>query len=120
MGGRARAEKAKELWAPDQQSWKKWTRCWLCGNKFCVNNNQARQVRVNRIRGVVYCPWHRKPDQLIELLQGYIELSTMPCSGRKKDRKKGKKCPCPSCRARRRIDQGRVFVSPQMMELFGS
>lgn len=62
------------------QSWMKWTKCKACGQRYCVNNNELREVRVRRVSGVPVCPscFGRKGSkELVELYlitKGLAEL----------------------------------------------
>jgi hypothetical protein len=40
------------------RSWTRWTKCFVCRRRFCVNNYEDRKVRVNHLKvlGKVLCP----------------------------------------------------------------
>ena len=85
VAGRARGENQAQLL---DRSWMKYTRCKVCGRRFCVNNYADRQVRVQRRHGVVACPWCK--DRVIQMYVLVKELAAGDVE-RKKLRKKARK-----------------------------
>jgi hypothetical protein len=47
----------------NDRSWMKYARCGLCRKTFAVNNNPAREVRVEKYRGLAVCSFcQRNPE----------------------------------------------------------
>jgi hypothetical protein len=52
----AKQEKAIDAWTAQDRSWMRFTRCWFCGMKYCLNNYADRKVRIPKVEGVPMCP----------------------------------------------------------------
>lgn len=48
----------------------KYARCPLCGERYVINNNARREIRVNRLLGVAICPhcfYRRGTERLVRI-----------------------------------------------------
>jgi hypothetical protein len=56
------------------KSWMRWTKCFVCRRRFCVNNYEDRKVRVSqlKVKGKVLCPGCRRSPHGPRFVQLYL------------------------------------------------
>lgn len=102
--GRSRASrKAGRYNEKLDTSWMVYTKCWMCGKEFVVNNYSDHKVRIahSRVGGLIVCIWcktrgNESGRQWVQLYMLAKRTAKMGCT-----RDQAEDCKCPPCVARR-------------------
>jgi hypothetical protein len=90
----AKQEKAIDAWTAQDRSWMRFTRCWFCGMKYCLNNYADRKIRIPKVEGVPMCPSCSDHGRGRFLALSYLHLAGLARQGNKEARKVIRSMPC--------------------------
>jgi hypothetical protein len=97
---RKKHRRAEELWDPEENKWKKYIRCAVCGRAWVCNNYPDKKPRLSpgeRIGKKKVCVWCRSRNgkQIVQWMLIVEAVAKQPCETGKPH------CKCLPCVARR-------------------
>lgn len=98
---RRKHRKAEALWDPEENKWKRFLRCDVCGRRWVCNNYPDRKPRLTpgeKVGPKKICLWcrGRNGKQIVQWMLIVEKLAKRPCEGDETS-----DCKCLPCVARR-------------------